>query len=169
MGSTVCVAACVDGAELDKGGERACTTSAISASSVLVATITAAVAADAADAAAGSVTSAGAIVVSRLPGWEGVSSASSCACGSSSACGIVIGMWVGCGRACTVRARMDELSPSSPRWQPIPAASRSSSLSTRCEVEVSELTRVRVRVKVKEGYYQVSWLGRVRGRVSVRQ
>ena len=59
--------------KLDEGGERACTTSAASAGSVSVAAIAAAVAADAADAAAGSVTSAGAAVVSRLP--EGVSSA----------------------------------------------------------------------------------------------
>ena len=73
MGSTVCVAACVDGAELDKGGERACTSPATSAGSVSVAAIAAAVAVDAAD--AGSVTSAGAAVVSKLP--EGVSLAAS--------------------------------------------------------------------------------------------
>ena len=96
MGSTVCVAACVDGAELDKGGERACTTSAISASSVLVAAITAAVAADAADAAAGSVTSAGATVVSRLPGREGVSSASSSIHGGFLRCG-----FLSCNSTCT--------------------------------------------------------------------
>ena len=62
--------------KLDKGGERACTTSAASAGSVSVAAIAAAVATDATDAtdaAAGSVTSAGAAVVCRLP--EGVSSA----------------------------------------------------------------------------------------------
>ena len=63
----------VHGVSLDKGSERACTKFTASAGSVSVAVIAAAVAIDATDAAAGSVTSAGAAVVGRLP--EGVSSA----------------------------------------------------------------------------------------------
>eukprot|EP00964_Phaeocystis_antarctica_P095733 scaffold62153_cov61-Phaeocystis_antarctica.AAC.16 len=58
---------------LGKGGERACTTSAASAASVS----DAAVAAAAADTDAGSVTSDGAAVVSRLSDGEGVSLVSS--------------------------------------------------------------------------------------------
>ena len=72
--NTVCGCTCPGwGWKLDKGGERACTTSAASAASVS----DAAVAAAAADADAGSVTSDGAAVVSRLHDGEGVLSVSS--------------------------------------------------------------------------------------------
>ena len=58
-----------------------------------------------------------------------------------------VGVRAGLGgkRACTVWPKTGAFTPSSPPVRPISAASRLSSLSKRCEVEVSEWLRLAVR------------------------